>query len=43
MMTDYERVLELQEIAAQSAGATSAQMATYMEGLDAALNKIRVS
>ena len=43
MMTDYERVMELQEIAAQSAGATSAQMATYMEGLDAALNKIRVS
>ena len=43
MMTDYERVIELQEISAQSAGATAAQMATYMEGLDASLNKIRVS
>lgn len=42
MMTDYERVLELQEVAAQSAGATSAQMATYMSGMDAALNKINV-
>lgn len=42
MMTDYERVLELQEVAAQSAGATSAQMATYMEGMDAALNKVNV-
>lgn len=43
MMTDYERVLELQEIAAQSAGATAAQMSTYMEGLDASLNKINVA
>ena len=43
MMQDYERVTELQEIAAQSSGATMAQMATYMEGMEASLNKIRVA
>ena len=43
MMQDYERVTELQEIAAQSAGATMAQMSTYMEGMEASLNKIRVA
>ena len=43
MMSDYERVIELQEIAERSQGATMAQMATYMEGLDAALNKVSVA
>lgn len=40
MMTDYERVIELQEMAEQSQGATMAQMSTYLEGMDAAMNKI---
>ena len=43
MMQDYERVTELQQIAERSSGATMAQMATYMEGMDAALNKVRNS
>lgn len=43
MMQDYERVIELQQIAERSSGATMAQMATYMEGLDAALNKVSVA
>lgn len=43
MMTDYERVTELQEIAQRSAGATAAQAATYMEGMEAALNKVNVA
>ena len=43
MMTDYERVLELQEISERSVGATSAQMATYMEGMEASLNKVSVA
>ena len=43
MMTDYERVTELQEIAQRSAGATAAQAAVYMEGMEAALNKVSVA
>jgi len=43
MMSDYERVIELQEIAERSQGATMAQMATYLEGMDAALNNVRVA
>ena len=43
MMTDYERVIELQQISERSAGATLAQMATYLEGMDAALNKVSVA
>lgn len=43
MMTDYERVVELQEISERSAGATLAQMETYLEGMDAALNKVNVA
>lgn len=43
MMTDYERVVELQEISERSAGATLAQMETYLEGMDAALNKVSVA
>ena len=40
MMSDYERVIELQQIAERSQGATMAQMATYLEGMDAALNRV---
>lgn len=43
MMNDYERVIELQEISARSAGATTAQMSVYVEGLEAALNKLSTS
>ena len=43
MMQDYERVVELQEISQRSSGATMAQMATYLEGMDAAINKLRNS
>lgn len=43
MMSDYERVLELQQISERSAGATVAQMATYLEGMEAATNKVRVA
>ena len=43
MMDDYERVIELQEIAQRSAGATSAQAATYLEGIEASLNAISVA
>ena len=40
MMSDYERVIELQQIAERSEGATVAQMSTYLEGMDAALNRV---
>ena len=43
MMDDYDRVIELQQTAARSAGATSAQAATYLEGLEASLNKVNVA
>ncbi len=43
MMDDYERVTELQDIAQRSAGATMAQMSTYMEGMEAALNRVNVA
>lgn len=43
MMQDYERVTELQQIAAESSGATMAQMATYMQGMEASLNKVNVA
>ena len=43
MMSDYERVIELQEISARSAGATMAQMGTYTQGLEAALNRLATS
>lgn len=43
MMEDYERVTELQEIAAQSTGATAAQAGVYLEGMEAAMNKIQVA
>ena len=43
MMTDYERVTELQEIAQRSAGATAAQAGVYLEGIEAALNNITIA
>ena len=43
MMSDYERVTELQQISQRSAGATAAQAATYLEGMEASLNKITVA
>lgn len=43
MMTDYERVVELQQISERSAGATLAQMESYLEGMDAALNRVSVA
>ena len=43
MMSDYERVIELQQIAERSSGATLSQMATYLEGMDAALNRVSVA
>ena len=43
MMDDYDRVIELQQISLRSAGATSAQAATYLEGLEASINKINVA
>lgn len=43
MMSDYERVIELQQIAERSSGATLSQMSTYLEGMDAALNRVNVA
>lgn len=43
MMSDYERVIELQQIAERSSGATLSQMATYLEGMDAALNRVSIA
>ena len=43
MMSDYERVIELQEISQRSAGTTAAQASVYLEGVEASLNKINVA
>lgn len=43
MMSDYERVIELQQIAERSSGATLSQMSTYLEGMDAALNRVSIA
>lgn len=43
MMDDYDRVIELQQISLRSAGATSAQAATYLEGLEASINQVNVA
>lgn len=43
MMDDYDRVIELQQISLRSAGATSAQAATYLEGLEANINQVNVA
>lgn len=43
MMNDYQRTLELVEISERSNGATAAQAATYMLGMEAAINKVTVA
>lgn len=43
MMEDYDRVIELQDIAQRSQGATLAQSATYLEGMEAAVNNVAVA
>ena len=43
MMDDYERVIELQEIAERSAGTTAAQASVYLEGLEAQINRVSVA
>ena len=43
MMNDYERVVELQQVAQRSQGATLAQMAVYTEGMEAAFNRVSVA
>lgn len=43
MMDDYERVIELQQVSQRASGATMAQMATYTQGMEAALNKVNVA
>lgn len=43
MMEDYDRVIELQDISQQSAGATAAQADVYLEGMEAAMNNIKVA
>lgn len=43
LMSDYERVIELQEISERSAGTTNAQAGVYLEGVEASLNKINVA
>lgn len=43
MMNDYERVIELQQIAERSQGATLAQAETYLEGIEASLNNVSVA
>jgi TP901 family phage tail tape measure protein len=43
MMEDYERVTELQQIAQRSQGATAAQADTYLEGMEAAINNVKVA
>ena len=40
MMTDYQRTTELAVIAQQSLGATEAQAAEYLQGMEAATNKV---
>lgn len=43
MMQDYERTTELVTISQRSLGATEAQMATYMQGMEAAINNVKTS
>lgn len=43
MMSNYQRVIELEQISERSAGATSAQASVYLEGMTAATNNIRVA
>lgn len=43
MMDNYDRVIELQQISMESAGATAAQMDKYLKGMEAATNNVRVA
>jgi TP901 family phage tail tape measure protein len=43
MMSDYERVTELQQISMRSAGTTAAQADVYLQGIEASLNKVQVA
>lgn len=43
MMSDYDRTLELQNISLQSSGATAAQSEKYLQGMEAAINKVKVA
>ena len=43
MMQDFDRTLELVEISQNSAGATAAQHRKYLEGLEAATNRLTTS
>lgn len=43
MMDNYDRVLELQKTSERSSGATAAQMEKYLQGMEAALNNVRVA
>lgn len=43
MMSDYDRVLELQQTSLRSSGATVAQLSTYLEGMEAATNRVNVA
>ena len=43
MMDNYDRVIELQQISMESAGATAAQMGKYLKGMEAATNNVRVA
>ena len=43
LLANYQRTLELVEISERSNGATAAQAATYMLGMEAAINKVTVA
>lgn len=43
MMSDYDRTLELQNISLQASGATAAQSEKYLQGMEAAINKVKVA
>lgn len=43
MMSDYERVIELQQTSLRSSGATVSQLSTYSEGIEAATNRVNVA
>lgn len=43
LLDDYDRVLEFQQISLQSTGATAAQSATYLQGMEAAINNVQVA
>lgn len=43
LLDDYDKVLEFQQISLQSTGATAAQSATYLQGMEAAINNVKVA